>query len=161
MTVHKITPPWERRADESDEAWAAFCHWRDVSIRRSLKRTCEAVNQPMSQVRAWHYRFEWDARARHYHKWQTQHKYAAKQSRVGEMHAQHANMAQQCMKIVGRKLEMAKDDDHLSEMTWKDVTALFRLCVEIERTAIGSSKVQRSAPYMADTDEETGENKVG
>jgi hypothetical protein len=65
--------PWERQADESDRAFAAFVVYRDLGGRRSLDEVCRRL-YPRSQtgrkraatgrVQLWSTRHRWVARAR-------------------------------------------------------------------------------------------------
>lgn len=58
---------FERLPDESALAWRAFRAYRDLGLTRSVKRACEALDEPsvyVQQMYAWSTKNQWVNRAR-------------------------------------------------------------------------------------------------
>lgn len=51
--------PWDRRAEESDEAWEAFVTYRDLPIPRSQRKCAEALGKSRQIVSTWSMRHGW------------------------------------------------------------------------------------------------------
>jgi hypothetical protein len=65
------TKEWERRPDESGQAYKAFCEYRDLGLERTIKSAYQkAIKRPTQYTSgrwtSWSVRYEWDARARAY-----------------------------------------------------------------------------------------------
>lgn len=59
--------PWDRRPDETDEAWDAFGHYRDLGAARTIPKAVEAAGKKPGNVRSWERwssKHEWTLRVR-------------------------------------------------------------------------------------------------
>lgn len=115
--------PWERRPDESPEAWAAFCVYRDLSPReRSLSRVADAVCAPREDgeprtadtvpghIKDWCSAYDWVPRSGAY--WQhiddeQQRAFLAERRAIARRHARLAEDLQRHGAHVLKKLQAA------------------------------------------------------
>lgn len=58
--------PWERRKDESTQAFEAFKTYLDMGEGRSLRRVEQALNKSHALIGRWSSRYEWMSRIREY-----------------------------------------------------------------------------------------------
>lgn len=66
-TAEPIPPvTWARLLAESPKAFAAFCRFRDLGVKRSYAETARALGKHESQIRRWAGQFTWRERA---HAW--------------------------------------------------------------------------------------------
>src|SRR3989304_4837213 len=61
-----LTEPWERQPRESEQAWAAFKHYRDAGALRSMRKTAAAVGKSYTMISRWSSRTKWFERVRAY-----------------------------------------------------------------------------------------------
>lgn len=55
--------PWDRQEGERDQAWLAFCAYRDMGSGRSIAKTATALGKPKSLLEGWSSRYGWVRRA--------------------------------------------------------------------------------------------------
>lgn len=61
--------PWERRPDETDKSWRAFCVYRDMGAERSLRKTADRIygeGASLGWMDKWSSGYGWVARCAAY-----------------------------------------------------------------------------------------------
>ena len=60
---------WERRANESPQAWGAFVAYRDIGVYRDIRSVCRAIGKGYSTLSGWSVTHEWVSRVAAYDAW--------------------------------------------------------------------------------------------
>lgn len=96
---------WLRQPDESAQAYAAFCVYRDLGAERSLQEVVRRCNKSVSILGRWSSRWEWVARARAYDEHQAA---LLEQEREQALKAKAEEWAQRKITERNREWEMAE-----------------------------------------------------
>lgn len=64
--------PWERRDDESSQAWGAFETYRDLSSKRTLRAVATKLGKSETLMSRWSSDYDWPNRARLFDRWMDQ-----------------------------------------------------------------------------------------
>lgn len=142
---------WLQQDDETNASYAAFCIYRDMGVRRSLRQTCQTYYEladlpartdgKVTQISSWSQKYDWVERAWAY----TAHldrmarieaTEAAKQ--MGRRHAAIASVA------IAKAAERINAVDP-SKLSTREAVALLDLGVKVERMARGQSAVDDDA----------------
>lgn len=57
-----VLEPWDRRQEESPEAYEAFCVYRDMGLARSQKKAAEHLGKTRQLLSGWSSRHDWTDR---------------------------------------------------------------------------------------------------
>jgi hypothetical protein len=129
--------PWERRSNESSQAYKAFAAFRDqIPSERTAVKAAQVVGISTQLAHRWSRRHSWVSRASvfdsHIDELQLEQ---GIQARL-EMYRRHARIACKMLEKLERRLASLK----ASSLSPDEVTKWLKLGVEIERLARGESK---------------------
>lgn len=136
MTDQQKPMPWERQPKETRQAFEAFCVYRDMEPKRTLKLTAAFLKKSYSLMCKWSSHWGWQERVA---EWYAEKDRVAREAQLDEiekMNRRHSNVAQRMQKLV---------IDRFNSLTAEDVSAT-NLPKYVE-TAI---KVERQAAGVAD-----------
>ena len=135
--------PWERLDIESDKAWRAFCLYKSLGTRRSIRRAAAAYynvdeNNGVSAARqrnfeAWSSRFRWVERCRAFDDYEEEQRQIIRREAIQKMEERHASIAVQTQAKALEALQLLQVAD-------LDANAIIRYLVEatkLERLARG------------------------
>ena len=136
---------WLQQDDETNASYAAFCIYRDMGVRRSLRQTCQTYYEladlpartdgKVTQISSWSQKYDWVERA-----WA----YTAHLDRMARIEATEA------AKQMGRRhaaiasVAIAKAAERInaieaSKLSTREAVVLLDLGVKVERMARGQS----------------------
>jgi hypothetical protein len=139
------SPPWERQPGESARAFGAFCVYRDLGPRRSLRAAAEKFYQRSSaavlrQCNTWSSAFHWVERASAWDKHLDAEARRAQEEARREMAERQAREARALQAKAVERLKALKAE----ELGPADVLRYFVEAAKLERLACGEpSAVQR------------------
>lgn len=134
--------PWERQPKESEQAFAAFCIYRDTRPNdRSKRDVSRQLSKNESLVYKWAKTYSWDTRVLEYDNWIERQAAAAAVERIVSMRKRHINIAMK-MQEVGLK---ALSEMNPSGMKQNEVRLFLKTALEIEK-ANRTDEVQHSQP---------------
>lgn len=147
MTAAAAPQPWERRPEESDQAWAAFVVFRDMpDAQRSINEVGRLLVKSGSLIDRWAARHHWQERVRA-HQADQDHQWLADLAHQRHLAAQrHVRLAQTAQDVAGQALQTLVPGD----LRPADIIRMTDLGVKIERDALGMTNPpppdQTSAP---------------
>lgn len=127
---------WERLKGEGTRAFAAFCVYRDLGPTRSMPKATARMGRKATytrQLEKWSSRWNWVARAKAYDEHLERLKREASEGKVVEMAERHAELAEALLAKISHRVH-ALDPELISG---RDLSALFKAGVEVERTSRG------------------------
>jgi hypothetical protein len=117
---------WERLAEESALAYAAFCAYRDYGPDRNIRKAVETVLSEKGNVekryrmwRAWAMQFRWRERAANYDQYLDRLKQTEVRKTIEEQGKVHRMVTEKMLQVVTKKLEMMNPAD-LTQGTVKE-----------------------------------------
>jgi len=139
---------WERQPKESEQAYAAFCIYRDTKPHdRSKMDVSRQLSKNESLVYKWARVHNWDARVLEYDNWIERQAAAAAVERIVSMRKRHINIAMK-MQEVGLK---ALSEMNPRFMKQNEVRLFLTTALEIEK-ANRTDEVQHSQPKGPQSD---------
>jgi len=157
---HLSTPTraWERRPEESAEAYAGFLAYRDLGTKRTVRDAAVQIGKSAGLLARWCHRHSWRARAYAWDLEQDREAEAAlrqARQRSLERQAQDADRLQRlAMARLGRLVRRDPESGELTldpEVSIQDAVRIYRLGLEIEQTL--PSPPGPDAAEEVDTDE--------
>lgn len=130
--------PWDRRPDETDQAWTAFVTYRDAGPGRNIRDTTKATGKAPSthrQLALWSSKHDWVQRVRAYDAWLDQEVQARVLQAAGDRAMEQVRLGEKLRKKAEARIDALKVDDLASE----DVPRWAKVGVEIERLAMGDA----------------------
>jgi hypothetical protein len=135
---------WEKAPNETGPAFAAFVAYRDLGVRRSIKKAVPLVypeealpitedNAKVRTMKKWSSANSWVARANAFDEFVEQETRLDQQESVREMRRRHATVANMAVAKAAERLRTMSP----SEMSVSDATRLLDLAVKVERVARG------------------------
>jgi hypothetical protein len=125
--------PWERLEDESNPAWEAFMHYRDLGLGRSLARVASALGKSTTLIERWSARDGWIARCEAWDREQDRLWHLQQQQSRKEMSDRHVKVARAFMGKVVKRLNDLKPE----ELSPKDLSTWLETAAKVERLALG------------------------
>jgi hypothetical protein len=145
-TVSEIEPlPWEQQSRESAKAYAAFCAYRDLGPRRSLRAAAEKfygrnTSAATRQCAGWSSTFRWVKRA---HAWDRHLDEEAREAQEQARRDMAQRQAQEAKALQGKAIERLRSL-RPEELGPSDVLRFFIEAATLERLALGEPEtVQR------------------
>lgn len=120
---------WERQKGESEQAYEAFCIYRDLGLQRSNAAVCERLSKSRQLISRWKARYDWDERARAYDNDLAKKVHAEAVKALKDMTGRHIKMAVQLQEKALEALKELKP----AEMTPKDIREFIKMATELER----------------------------
>jgi hypothetical protein len=127
--------PWDRRGNETTQAFEAFASYRDMGVHRSNARVGQALGKSTTLMDRWSTRHEWVHRAATFDARKDAVQTAAAIDEVGAMARRHAGIA---FAIIAKAYHKLKDAD-ADEFTVETAVKAIDLGVRIERISRGES----------------------
>lgn len=127
---------WERRQNESIQAYEAFAAYRDMGANRSIRAVARTLNKSVTLIGRWSSGNAWEARAR---AWDD---YIDDRLRRKEL-KQHEEMAARHIDIAMRLQEKAQDALKALDakaMQPKDIKEFIKIATELERISRGAGE---------------------
>lgn len=139
--------PWERRPDESPQAYAAFRAHLECGPERTLQQAADKIRKSRHLLAAWSRRHGWQERAfawdQHHYREEEAAVRAARQE-VLKRQAQDADRLQRlAMARLGKLVQRNRQTGDLeldSDVSVQDAVRIYRLGMEIERSLPGSAE---------------------
>lgn len=177
-----MTKPWDRRAKETDQAWAAFTTYRDQGLDRSLAKVGEALGKSGPLMERWSATHAWVSRATAWDIHLDQVLQRKAEARLGEMAARHIASAKALMGVptplleeLARRAKAGKLDKDLRYLSVEELVDLLtktgrlvKVGVDVERLSSGEpTEIQRNTfatetrarlSRVFDDEEEEGDN---
>ncbi|HUW13627.1 MAG TPA: hypothetical protein VM537_28145 [Anaerolineae bacterium] len=139
------THPWERKGDESPEAYDGFLAYRDLGSRRTVREAAEQVGKSAGLLARWCQRHSWRARAYAWDLDQDREAEATlRQARQESLQrqAQDADRLQRlAMARLGKLVQRNPQTGELeldSEVSVQDAVRIYKLGLDIERSLPGA-----------------------
>jgi uncharacterized membrane protein len=111
--ARNIEFPWERQPGEGEEAYEAFSVYYKAGLKRSLRKTADAIGKSRAMCDRWSKRWNWVERARGYDNALAREEYQATIDAIRKMNKQQASigiMLQQKGLEALKKLNISKMD---------------------------------------------------
>lgn len=127
--------PWERQEDESDEAFEAFCTYRDMGIERSLRAVAEKLNKSSQLMGRWSAKYSWVDRAKAWQDEQDRILRIEQIKDIKKMRQRHADLA---VEMLAKALEGIQ---HLTaeELNAVSISRLVEVASRLEQKSRGDT----------------------
>ena len=134
--------PWERKPDESPQAYRAFTAYRDQdSADRTAVEAARIVGISTPLVHRWSRRHSWLKRAAEFDGYLDVLRLEQSVHARLEMHKRHSDAGKQLLAVAVTRVAKLKP----AELTPRDLSAFVRTGVEVERLARGETQDQSEA----------------
>jgi hypothetical protein len=120
---------WERQPNERPEAYEAFAIYRDLPGKRSAREVGERLGKSEGLIERWCSKWDWVERARLWDNEIAAKVKEAAEKTASEMVQRHLKISMQLQTKAVTALNQIAGD----EMTARDIAALLKLGVDIER----------------------------
>jgi hypothetical protein len=131
---------WEKLAEESAAAFAAFCVFRDFGGERNIKRAVEAIESDKSKRlkkhriwRNWSAQFHWFKRASDYDVYLDKLKQAERRKTIEQREEAYREATGKMLRVVNRKLDLMD----AGELSQNNVSEWLTAVVKTEREVFG------------------------
>jgi transketolase len=139
---------WERLADESSNAFKAFCAFRDFGAERSIKKVVDTTEQD-ENVRTKNYRkwynwssqYRWNERAADFDRYIEKLKQTELRKTIEVQAQKHRDATGKMLDVVIKKLDIMNPE----ELTQGNVKEWVETAIKAERTAAGLVTVDGTA----------------
>jgi hypothetical protein len=121
--------PWERQADETPKAYAAFCLYRDLGPSRSYAKVGQELGKSKTLMEKWGSNHGWVKRAIAYDNDLTRIAKTQAEKELKDMTSRHIKIAMQLQ----TKAVTALSQLHVADMTPKEILAFLTEATKIER----------------------------
>jgi hypothetical protein len=125
--------PWDRQANETSLAYAAFCVYRDMGVTRSRMRTARQLGRVVRVIEEWTEKHNWLERAQKYDDYLAHQARVVNEKAILEMQKRHAGFAVQLQRKALEKLKILELDD----MSPGDLLQFIMQGAKLERQARG------------------------
>jgi hypothetical protein len=133
--------PWERQPRESDQAWAAFRHYRELEPPRTIRQLREhlfaeeqKVGDP-SLYRQWSAKWRWRERCQAYDVYIDRIRRTAKERAIEVAAERHAMLAQVGIMRIAKRLQ---EEAIAENVRFPELVATLEKLVKIERVSLGA-----------------------
>lgn len=129
---------WERRADETNQSWNAFCMYRDYGADRGLLRAIALNGVPSTRYGVWckwSAKFDWVTRCGSYDTYLDSLKRAEREKEYASRERMYQRITEKVLSIVEKRLD-GFDPEELSQ---GNVMEWIKNSVDIERTIFGKT----------------------
>jgi len=141
---------WERREDESAEAFEAFTHYRDFGANRSLAKVGQELGKSTTLMEKWSKKHQWVRRVA---LWEAEEDRLWLQG----LHTERRKMAQRQARLAatmqGKLVDWLGATD-FSKLTTNEASRLFEVACRIEQAVLGNptnvNVTHSSGPYVED-----------
>ncbi len=134
---------WERRADETNQAWNAFCLYRDYGSERGFMKAIELNGIPSTRYGVWckwSAKFDWVKRCGTYDTYLDALRRAEREREFAEREKIYRRITEKALAIVEKRLD-GFDPEELSQ---GNVMEWLRGSIDIERTAFGKESLDEA-----------------
>lgn len=143
--------PWERKAGESSQAYAAFCVYRDLPYgdapeKRSLSKAGQKLHKNRATLSGWSAKWEWQERCREYDNELQRQELLERKRKIKRMQQKHLALSDELMEAAKDALAKLDSVDYKP----KDILDFLKMSVELERRA--------AYELLADVEAKTGGN---
>lgn len=138
MATRDGPAPWERQRGESAKAFAAFCGYRDMGPRRSLRELARALSANktttyLAQLGEWSRRWNWVERVK---AWDEELDKKAREAQLEEVRKMRERHVREAMSIQEMAIRRLKGMDP-TELSANDVLRYFVEGTKLERISRG------------------------
>ena len=147
--------PWERRSDETLPAWEAFVVYRDLGLRRSQRKTCDALAKNRTTVQQWAAKYDWKRRCEAWDAEIDRKRREEEIEGVRKMRRRHIEAAEQLQDVGIAKVKDLKTKKERAKMSATEAVRFIREGVNIERVARGEPEDVLEARVTGASDAET------
>jgi len=134
-----MTNPWNRRPTESDEAWLAFIHYRDLSLNeRTVTNAVKAAGRKPANRRLferWSSKHDWPTRAGAWDAHLDERRQRAMEETAEAIGRRQALLGRRLQEAAMKHLPSVGTGEH--PPTGADVARLAKVGVELERLGVG------------------------
>ena len=141
---------FERQKGESEQAYEAFIHYRDLGTERSTAKVAQALGKSLALIQRWCSRWYWVERCREWDSAKDAEARRAALKKYKDMNARHIRIALQLQEKALRAMEELPDD----ALSAKDVMQFIDKAIAIE-------KMTRREDAGITTDGKPGEQQGG
>ncbi len=136
---------WGQLQDEGDKAYASFCVYRNMGVKRSLRKCAREVGKGRTQIERWSTRHKWQVRVAAWDLEQQDLRREARLCAVQEMEERHGKLARALLgrvaaqlgsQVKGRCKTCGRSP---TELTGPQISSALKAGVEVERLALGQS----------------------
>lgn len=129
--AERETRAWDRREDESSQAWDAFVAYRNLGPSRSLSKAAHEVGKSKSTLAPWSALYEWITRARAWDRFCDQNDQVRDEAARAEgrkaMHEEHAKLGKRMWKLAAERLLPASDAEAKEAIEVMDAPMLLKM----------------------------------
>jgi len=136
-----ISEEWERRADETNQSWNAFCMYRDFGVDRGLLKAITLNGVPSTRYGVWckwSAKFDWVKRCGSYDTYLDGLKRAEREKEYAGREKMYQRITEKVLSIVEKRLN-GFDPEELSQ---GNVMEWIKNSVDIERTIFGKTETK-------------------
>lgn len=138
---------WEKQSGESNQAFEAFCIYRDLGSKRSVSAVYTELSKSRQLISRWKQKFDWDKRAAAYdNAIENEARKEAVRS-LKDMLERHIDISIQLQKKALEALARIKSE----ELSPRDIREFIKLAAELER----QSRIYQTAGGEQETEETT------
>lgn len=157
--------PWERQTGESSKAYRAFCIYRDLGPKRSLRRTAgvyynEKPGVNLGRIKLWSSKYHWVARCEAWDDYQDELARERQTQEIQEMRERHArqgkvlaDLSSAMIAEYGRRVQKWGGFDRLKD---EDVKSLLHWATGAQKVGHHEERLARGEPTEHTVQEITG-----
>lgn len=120
--------PWERQQGEGEQAYQAFCVFRDLGEKRTMPATVNKVGKYQSLLNEWKRKWNWEERARAYDNDLQRAKYEKERKEFERLRKDHLTIATQLQ----LKALKAYQNVNPNDLNPRDIKEILKLALAIE-----------------------------
>ena len=157
--------PWERHKGESSKAYHAFCIYRDLGPKRSLKRAAEVYYNTKSrvnlgQIKLWSSKYLWVARCEAWDDYQDELARERQTQEIQEMRERHAGQGRMVSDVSGAVIaewgRRVQKRGGLAGLKAEEVKALLPWATRAQKIGHHEERLARGEPTEHTIQEITG-----
>jgi len=138
LTCDATAKAWERRSNESSQAYEAFLVYLNMADRTKQKATAK-IGKSYALIKRWASQHDWDARTQAYDSEMQEGAMEIAQERVAEDVANFYEGMLETAKKLKEKADAAMKIVAVDEMSPKDIVSFYKLSAELVEVANGSN----------------------
>ena len=125
--------PWERLPNEGEQAFEAFCKYRDMGNGRSYRRVSEELGKSETLINRWGSKFNWVDRIA---SWEAEIDRQAAQQHMKDIAKMRARQAKQAFAFQTKGLTLLSALE-VGDAKLSEIVSLLKLGMEQERICMG------------------------
>jgi hypothetical protein len=134
MASGKKVQPWERRINESAEAFDAFAIYRDLGVGRNLIKVWQQLGKSHTLIERWSRRHDWVFRCVEFDRFLDSERLKALVRGTVAMRERQAKIAARISQRIGDRVERMTDEE-VDTLSPQEIATLFLVSTDVETKA--------------------------